>query len=559
MLTHLTVHNVALAHRLELEFSPGMTVITGETGAGKSIMLDALGLALGDRADTGAIGTDGDRAEVSATLDIADNDEARRWLEERELADESECLLRRVVSRDGRSRAFINGAQVTVRELREIGDMLIDIHSQHEHQSLLKRETHRRLLDDFGNLASQSETVAGLSNEWHEEHARLEQIQADADERDARIQLLTYQVEELDKLALKDGETAALELEQRRLADAESILSACQEALDVCSENDDVSAVSLVSRAIARLEKIDLPEIRSIIELLDAGRIQLQEAASDISRFEADIELDPARLSVVESRLDEIYTTARKHRVKPEELGELLERARTELDEIGGTDEEIDALEKRLAALRADYEAAAGKLSRARAKAASKLEKGVGAQLASLGMGGARFAVSLIARDGEEMHPHGAESIEFLISTNPGQEPRALGRIASGGELSRISLAIQVVTADTSRVPTLVFDEVDVGIGGAVAEVVGALLRRLGSKAQIVCVTHLPQVAAQGHHHFSVRKEAGKKSAVTLIDPLGDDEKVREIARMLGGARITDQSMAHAGEMFEAAQAAGQA
>lgn len=554
MLTHMTVQNFALAHRIELDFDTGMTVITGETGAGKSIMLDALGLALGDRADTGAIAAGADKAEVCATFDVTAIGQAQQWLAEREFGEETECILRRVVSRDGRSRGFINGSQVTAKELRDLGDMLIDIHSQHEHQSLMKRETHRRLLDEFGHLGDAASRVAALANEYRQHRTRLEQMASDSEEQQARLQLLQYQVEELTTLAVECGETDALQQEQRRLANAESILTACHSALDACTENENANAADLLSHAITQLQQIDLDQARAIVELLESSRIQLQEAASDISRFENDIELDPARLESVEARLDEIYTAARKHRVEPDELPALLERLTEELDTLGNADEEIERLRGEVDRVSSEYADAAAALTAARTESAANLTELIDGQLEQLGMAGARFEVSLAPREADEPHIAGEEVVEFLISTNPGQPPRSLNRIASGGELSRISLAIQVVTANTSRVPTLVFDEVDVGIGGAVAEVVGTLLRQLGDSAQVVCVTHLPQVAAQGHHHFRVVKHAGDDDAHTEIAALESGEKVEEIARMLGGTRLTEQSMAHASEMFEAAQ-----
>ena len=554
MLTHLIVQNFALADHIELAFDQGMSVITGETGAGKSILLNALGLALGDRADTGAIASGADRAEISATFDISRISDARDWLADRELDAEDECILRRTVSRDGRSRGYINGAQVTVKDLKALGDMLIDIHSQHEHQSLLKRDTHRRLLDEYADTRALAGEVESIAQEYQQTSAQLERRSQDSEEMQARVQLLTYQVEELAALGVTEGETGKLEEEQRRLSGAESIINACRVAVDACAENDEINALTLIGQAISALREIDLKASRDIVEMLESSRIQLQEAAGDIARLESDIELDPARLELVESRLDDIYQAARKHRVEPDALPGLLDELGTELESLGNSDEEIARLEKALAALESDYGKAAARLTKARTKAAENLIAAINEQLGQLGMGGARFDVALEPREGAEIHPAGREQIEFLISTNPGQTPRSLNRIASGGELSRISLAIQVVTADTSDTPTLVFDEVDVGIGGAVAEVVGTLLRRLGQKAQIVCVTHLPQVAAQGHHHFRVVKQSGSDAASTAIEALAPDEKVEEIARMLGGKALTKQTLAHASEMFQAAQ-----
>lgn len=556
MLTHLLVRDFALVAHLELEFEQGMSVITGETGAGKSIMLDALGLALGDRAESGLIAPDATRAEIVATFELAGNDAACRWLSERDMA-EDECILRRVISTDGRSRGYINGSPATVADMKMLGEMLIDIHSQHEHQSLLKRDTHRRLLDEFGDTGAIAADVAELSEKYRQTRSELDALLASNEEQTARIQLLTYQVEELDALSASAEEPEKLEVEQRLLADAEGILRACNEALALCSEEDGGNAISQLSRAISLVSSIEQPAAASIAELLESSRIQLEEAAHDLARFAGEVEMDPQRLAEVEDRLSALYEVARKHRIKPAEIPELESRIRAELEQLGDVDASIEKLDATLGRVRADYATLAAKLGKARRKAAKMLASRVCNHLGELGMQGARFEVSITPRDSEEPHAHGSEEIEFLISTNPGQAPKSLNRVASGGELSRISLAIQVVTADTSRVPTLVFDEVDVGIGGAVADVVGALLRRLGAKAQIVCVTHLPQVASQGHHHFLVTKTSNKKAATTSIDVLDESGKVEEIARMLGGAQVTSQSRAHAEEMYAAGQLKG--
>ncbi len=556
MLTQLTVKDVALARSLELTFATGMTVITGETGAGKSIMLSALGLALGDRADSGAIATGADKAEVSACFLLEQQPEALAWLQHRELGDGDECVVRRLVSSDGRSRAFINGIPVTVRELRELGDRLIDIHSQHEHQSLLKRETHRRLLDEFGACAEVARKTADIATRHREVTDHLASLSADNEAQTARQQLLGYQIEELTQLDISVARIAELELDQRRLSSAETILTACSAAIDVCTENDETNAAGLITHAISQLRSVELPETAAIIGLLEESRIQLQEAAADMARLESTIEVDPERLRATENQLDQIYTTARKHRVEPEALSALLETLQAELETLTSTDEQIEQLQTEQKELEREYQQTASKLSAARAEAATKLVDRINVQLGDLGMGGARFEVELTLAEATRPNPHGRESIEFLVATNPGASPKPLNRVASGGELSRISLAIQVATADTSQVPTLVFDEVDVGIGGAVAEVVGTRLRELGSRAQIICVTHLAQVAAQGHQHLLVVKHAGTGDARTEISVLGEDERIQEIARMLGGARITDQSIAHANEMFEAAQEA---
>lgn len=557
MLTQLVVENIALVDRLELEFAGGMSVITGETGAGKSIMLDALGLALGDRAESGLIAGTAAKAEVHARFDLTGNPAALAWLSERELAgDDTECILRRVVTRDGRSRGFINGAPATVADMRTFGDLLIDIHSQHEHQSLLKRDTHRRLLDEFGGLTPVAGEVRRLYDSYGSIRSSLADLTRAAAEQSSRLQLLNYQSAELEALATTEGEVDSLESEQQLLANAEAVLRACNEAMLLCGDDDSADALGRIARTIALLEGFDLDGFRPIIEMLDSSRIQLEEALHDISRFTETVELDPGRLSDVESRLGDLYEIARKHRIRPAELPALQQRIDEELSSLGHVGDEIDELQQRLDAVRKDFFDRAQQLGRQRRKAARNLEALVTAQLGRLGMGGANFRVSFENKDELEPSAHGMEDIEFVVCTNPGQAPEPLHKVASGGELSRISLAIQVVTANTSHVPTLVFDEVDVGIGGAVAEVVGSLLRELGEKAQIVCVTHLPQVAAQGNQHFLVTKANDRKRAVTRIKRLSDEDKIMEIARMLGGIEITQQSMAHAKQMYESAQSA---
>ena len=570
MLIYLKVQNFALVNQLELEFDSGMSVISGETGAGKSIILDALGLCLGDRADVGFIGSRTDKAEIHATFELgphsigskkaksSQNDQAIAWLKERDLlTDDAECILRRVISKDGRSRGFINGAPSTIGDMKALGEMLIDIHSQHEHQSLLKKDTHRRLLDDYGNLSDKAQDVSELARQYHITLGTLEKITSASEERAAQFQLLSYQVGELDELAIEANEHVLLEQEQKQLNGAETILTNCHTAVEICSggnSNGDGNIRDQLAHAIALLSRIDVPDLKPTIELFSSGQIQLEEAITDLERFAETFEADPARLQIVEARLSAIYETARKHRIQPAEIPEFHEKITTELDAISHSEEDISDLNARLAAQKSDYDRQATSLSKSRAKAAKKLETSVGKQLSKLGMTGATFKIDLKMRDAATPSVRGLEEIEFLISTNPGQTPRSLNKVASGGELSRISLAIQVVTADTSQVPTLIFDEVDVGIGGGIAEVVGSLLRKLGKKAQIVCVTHLPQVASQGHHHYLVTKAGTKKKVTTDLIALDETSRIEEIARMLGGIDLTQQSIAHAKEMFELAQ-----
>ena len=551
MLTHLSIQNLTLVDKLELEFSPGMSAITGETGAGKSIMLGALGLALGDRADSSLISPGADRAEICASFDVSGQTEAIEWLDAKELSDDDQCILRRVVSTDGRSRAFVNGSAMTLNELKHLSGMLLDIHSQHEHQSLLKKETHRRLLDEFGGLADVVTEIEEKHQNLSQLSDLLESVKADAEEKSARVQLLSYQAEELTSLSPGENELTTLEDEQKRLNAADEIRNALSQVIQLCAKEEEGSASSQTSRALTLIYGIEDDSVKPVREMLESALIQLDEAMADLAgnldRFHA----DPERLGEIERRLSAIYEVARKHKVNPEELPELTRLIQSELDEIVNVDVKIDGLASDLEAAKSDYKVLSEKLSASRKKVAKLLESEVTGQMQALGMSGATFAVSV---EPSEAGRYGADDIEFLIATIPGSNPGPLGRIASGGELSRISLAIQVITAKTSDTPTLVFDEVDVGVGGATAEVIGSLLRKLGGNTQVICVTHLPQVAAQGHQHYVVTKETSESTASTTVIRLSEEQKVDEIARMLGGLEKTDESLAHAEAMISNSQ-----
>jgi len=556
VLTHLSIQNFTLVESLDLEICPGMTAITGETGAGKSIMLGALGQALGDRADGERVRTGAARADIHATFDLAKITKARRWLQEHDLEQEEdarECILRRVVTKEGRSRGYINGKPATLTQLRTLGEMLIDIHSQHEHQSLLKKDTHRRLLDEFGGSQDLAQAVKSAYNSWQQTLARFTELRDNAEELSARYQLLSYQVQELDQLGLEAGELEQLEAEQKTLANAESILRNSHQLAALCG-TEEQSLQDALHKALHLLA--EMPEkteaLKEAEQLLGNAQIQVEEAQREIERHIDSFSMDPARLQEVELRLSAIYDIARKHRLQPAELTEFHASLSQELAQLSGGDAQLDALEQQVAQREADYRNQAEELSAKRRTAATKLARAVNKQLANLAMSTARLDVNLSdCRDNPGRY--GLEEVEFLISTNPGQPARALAKVASGGELSRVSLAIQVVTAKTSTTPTLVFDEVDVGIGGATADTVGQLLRQLGEKGQVICVTHLAQVASKGHQHLLVQKQASKKSAQSTLVPLAGEQKVEEIARMLGGAAITTQSRAHAEEMLAGA------
>jgi DNA repair protein RecN (Recombination protein N) len=549
MLLNLTIHNYALVETLELTFNKGMTVITGETGAGKSILLDALGLALGDRADSNSIRVGAERADIHATFDVTHHPEARAWLQEHELDNGTDCLLRRTITSDGRSRAFINGQPAPITDLRNLGEMLIDIHSQHEHQSLLKKDTHRRLLDEFSGTQTLAQTVRSTFNKLHQTKKYLHDVKHNQSESNARKDLLRYQAQELEQLHLGETEFADLEQEHQRLSQADLLISQAYRALEINSESDN-NTLSALHHSLQSLQSIkhSAPQLDTAYHLIETARIQIEEAVHELQSFTQSFQSDPARLQVIDARLAAIYQLARKHKVKPTELYAFYMELMRELSALQGGEESVEQLEKELAQLLSLYQTHASELSAKRTAAAKKLSKQVTQHLTQLSMPDGKFTIALTPF--AEPHINGLDDIEFLVTANAGQPVAALNKVASGGELSRVSLAIQVATAETSVIPTLVFDEVDVGIGGGTAEIVGRLLRQLGERGQIFCVTHLPQVAALGHHHGHVSKHSDGKKTHTEIAMLNQKEKINEIARMLGGVNVTKESLAHAKAML---------
>ncbi|WP_317930576.1 DNA repair protein RecN [Halioxenophilus sp. WMMB6] len=547
---HLSIQNYTLVEQLDLEIQPGMTAVTGETGAGKSIMLDALGLALGDRGEGDRVRSGAERADISAQFDLSALPQAQTWLKEYDFNAEDDCILRRVITSEGRSRGYINGQAATMSQLRDLGNLLIDIHSQHEHQSLLRRETHRWLLDNFGGHGALAAKVNQAHQTWAATAAHLQALQNQSAEFEQRIQLLTFQVEELDALALQAGELRALEQEQKLLASAEESLQTSHQLAELCS-GDEGSLEELLAAALHRLAQMHhkSQELTEAEELLASADIQVREAVLAITRHINHTEINPERLQEVDERLSSIFQTARKHRVQPTELVELHERLQTELQSLTGDDNQVEALAAKEQQQKQALLALAEELSDKRQRAAKKLAKAVNEQLHLLAMASSRFEIAL---QPVAVASTGLEVVEFLISTNPGAPAKPLTKVASGGELSRISLAIVVVTAQTSSIPTMVFDEVDVGIGGATADVVGNLLRGLGESGQVIVVTHLGQVAARAHHHLQVSKLQSKRATVSTLRKLEGEEKISEIARMIGGTE-TAQSLAHAKEMLEKA------
>jgi DNA repair protein RecN (Recombination protein N) len=551
MLTHIAIRDFAIIDTLELDLTSGMSVLTGETGAGKSILVDALGLVLGDRADTDVIRQGAERAEITADFHVHTLSDTQVWLKHNDLTADGECILRRIIGRDGRSRGLINGRSVPMQMLRELGEQLVDIHGQHEHQSLLRPAAQLALLDAFGNHAALLDEVARLYTDWKTAYERLTALQAAAKNRDQQLELLRHQVNELNTLALQPNELQELDQEHRRLANSSKLMEGAQTALDGLYENEESSAYHSLHQALiilGPLGELD-PQLQEITTQLSTTQVQLADASDALRRYLSNTEMDPQRLGWLENRLGAIHDLARKHRVEPDELPPRLDKLRAELNSVENAEIALQELETELAVLRNQYSNAATDLSRRRTQVASDLGKKVTAVMQELGMPGGRFAID-ITHEPERFSTKGTDLVEFQVSANKGQPLKALAKVASGGELSRIALAIQVVAAQASAIPSMIFDEVDAGIGGGVAEIVGRRLRNLGEKRQVLCVTHLPQVASQANQHFRVVKTTRGQSIVTTAEKLDKKNQVEELARMLGGVEITETTRKHAREMI---------
>lgn len=556
MLTQLSIRHFATIDQLELDTHAGLTVITGETGAGKSIVIDALAQALGQRGSSDQVRPGHERAELAAGFSLENNPQARQWLTERQLDDSEDlCQLRRTISRDGRSRAWINGRPCTLQEVKSLADLLISIHSQHEHQQLLQKERQRDLLDSYANARALADVTANSWTYWQQARKTHAELLAEAANRCERDELLRFQLQELNALALEDNELAQLEAEQKRLANAGQLIQQCEQSLTLLFDAEEHSANDLMSQSSHWLfdAAAQDPAMTHIAEGVDTARLQLEATCEDLRHYLDKLELDPARLTQVEERLDSIYTLARKYRIRPEELPAHHQQLLQSREQLEGLDERLLQLEASERQAASDYQKAAAALSKRRRQEAGKLNRGILKQLTMLGMKSASLEVGLLAC---EPTSHGTETVEMQFSANPGQPPRPLSKVASGGELSRLSLAIQVVCAERLTLPCLVFDEVDVGVGGGIAENVGALLRHLGHKAQVLCITHQPQVASQGHQHWRVHKQQGKTSTDTSIGRLDTDARIEEIARMLGGIKLTAATRQHAEEMLDHGQVA---
>lgn len=571
MLLHLTIRNYAIIDQLELEFKNGLTALTGETGAGKSILLGALGLVLGDRADTDSIKQGSDNAEIVAEFDIRTNTTVTSWLVAQELNTDDECILRRRISRDGRSRAYINGTPINLQLIRELGEMLIDIHGQHEHQSMMKPAVQRQLLDDYAAHPNLIEAVSNAYVQLKLVEEQLQHLEQATSDRNNRLDLLRFQTQELDALSLAKDEYVALNEQHSRLAHAERLTSTVHQVLHTLYENEDINIQSSLSRNISSLQDIaNVDEnLTPVIDMLQEALVQIDESISQLRHYEDTLELNPAELETIEQRLQVILDLARKHRIEPEALPELHQQLAEELNDLDHADERLDALRDGHRALEKSYHNAAKALSDSRTKAARQINKNITDAMQTLGMKGGQFEIKITqpadSKPGDDKHsddkndytkrtPHGIDRIEFNVTANAGQPCKPLARVASGGELARISLAIQMIIASQGKIPTLIFDEVDSGVGGGIAEIVGQHLRSLGQANQVVCITHLPQVASQAHHHMRVHKQSQKKQTSTNVDPLDREQRVEEIARMLSGVDVTKQSLLHAEEMIARAE-----
>ena len=555
MLTQLTINNFAIVRQLEIELAKGMSVITGETGAGKSIAIDALGLCLGQRIETSMVREGQERAEICATFFIEPTNPAYQWLQEQELQDPdnpSDCILRRVINADGRSKAFINSTPVSASQLKEIGQYLIHINGQHASQLLLKNDYQLQLVDTFAHHHDLLVQMREDYRTWKNLQTQVKTFQQKVAENEAKKQLLQYQVEELDEFALRPNEYLELEEDQRRLSNSEQLTQLSQSALQLLSENETVSIDSMLYRAtqyIDELSELD-PRYASVQTMLNDALIQVQEATSEVQHLASHIEQDPMLLQEIEQRLGQALQLARKHNVKPEELVEWHQKLKAELTALLDFSESEERLILEEKAAFEKMQHTAKHLHESRCQAADKLAQQVTHSIKGLAMENAEFFIE-VNSDLTKVTANGADNIVFTLRSNLGQQAQPLAKVASGGELSRISLAIQVLTSDQSAIPTLIFDEVDVGISGKTASVVGKLLRQLGDKCQVLCVTHLPQVACHGHHQFNVEKFTVDDKTETKMTALSQEERVPALARLLGGSEITELALANAQEMLD--------
>lgn len=559
MLTNLYIRHYAIIDEIQLDFQNGMSCLTGETGAGKSILLGALGLVLGDRAEPSNVKHGHPNADISAVFDISELSALKQQLHDLDLDSDDECILRRIVKKEGASKAYINGHPVTVSVLKTIGTHLIRIHGQHAHQTLLNKDTQRQRLDDFGAHHTALKEVEHAYTEWKQTQKKLEDLTTQQSQLSERKALLEFQIDAFEQLNPQEGEWSSIQAEHQLLAHSERFLSTIDTALDDLSDGNSSHPITLtLSKHIQSLEDIaDLDQrITPTLDTLRSALIDIEEACSNLRSYQSNIDLDPNRLAFLDERMSVMHGLAKKHNIDPEQLYVQYQTLLTEYKALENTEEDVDLLSSKLDELTEKFKEKSFLLHKLRKESSSKLSRKITTAMQTLGMEGGRFEVSL-EKDEEQFSPHGQDNIQFLVSTNPGQPLQTLGRVASGGELSRISLAIQMMTAQSESVPTLIFDEVDAGIGGGIAEVVGKTLRTLSEQGgktqdthQVLCVTHLAQVACQGHHHFNIIKTKHASETHTNVTLLNQEERIQEIARMLGGKTLSEATLAHAKDML---------
>ncbi len=555
MLNQLTVQNFAIVQFLTLEFKRGMTTITGETGAGKSIAIDALGLCLGERADANMVRNGNEKAEISAHFTLQDTPQARLWLNNNDLENTdaiNECFLRRTINKEGRSRAYINATPVPLSQLKSLGQLLVNIHGQHAHQSLLKSNIQLSILDEYADHHTLLQKVKDTYQGWHFLNKQLEQQRLNQQEKQARKQLLEYQIEELDAFSLAQGEFEQIEEEHKRLANSDALIETCQKGLDQLCDNDDVDVLSLLRNSVCALEKLadNDKNLENIVTTLQEALIQIEEASYDLRHFSENLEQDPEKFIQLENRMSEALSLSRKHQVSAQQLYSQHQKLKKEFKQLNNNDEQIQQLEKERHIAKNNYTKYAQKLSLSRLRYAKDLSQKISESIQQLNMRDGLFHINLQKNETQSMSPLGLDHVEFQVKTNAGQTLQNLVKIASGGELSRISLAMQVIISQRVAIPTLIFDEVDAGISGATASVVGKLLRRLGEKTQIFCVTHLPQVAGNGHQQMFVEKKSKGNSTNTTMVNLNKAQRINELARLLGADNITERTLANAQELL---------
>ncbi|KJY85331.1 recombination and repair protein [Vibrio galatheae] len=554
MLAHLSVNNFAIVKSLQLELSKGMTTITGETGAGKSIAIDALGLCLGGRAEASMVRQGEEKTEVSAAFSLESNINATRWLEDNDLLDGSDCILRRIINKEGRSRAFINGSPVPLSQLKSLGQLLINIHGQHAHHQLMKSEYQMAMLDQYAGHLNLLKSTRSAYQHWRQADNNLKQLKENSAANQAQKQLLEYQIKELNELSLGEEEYEQLEQEHKRLSNSGELASTCQQAIELIYEGEEVNALGILQSAnhsLIQLAELDA-KLAELPNMLAEAIIQIEEANSELRNYLDNVDVDPARMAYVEERFSKVMSIARKHHVMPDELYQHHQDLLAQIDALDCSDERLESLEQEVESKYQSFLTTSEKLNKSRNRYAKELNKLITASMHELSMEKAQFRIK-VSNQGTHPSPLGMDTVCFVVSTNPGQPMQPIAKVASGGELSRISLAIQVITAQKVDTPSLIFDEVDVGISGPTAAVVGKMLRKLGESTQVLCVTHLPQVAGCGHQQLFVAKQTKSGKTETQMHRLDNEQRISELARLLGGSEITDSTLANAKELLIAA------